>query len=489
MADLKPLGSEKLKGVNQIKRILEIASYKETPKVETNLLETVNYTIKLSDGNHYGIVKEKSGYIIKSGINESNLDYNDPIRHRKYYRSYSEAMKRLNIMVAEVNRSSGFDEETPLIGESLKKKFLNEKKYVLKQDKPATDTTTPPPADAVPPPAPATGESTPPTGAVPPPPAEGATPPTDDLGLGMDSSLPPAEEGSTPPPAEGDMGGDDLDMGGDDLDMGGDNPTPTDTGMNDMGGEDLDMGDEEPSDTGMEDMGGDEDAADEGNGGPSSLKTIQKLTGRLSQKIRSFDKEKGLDSQDIKYVVNSIISAIDLSKLDDDDRDDILDKLEEYDEYDMGDEGDLDLSGDDDLDMEDDLGGEDDLDMGDDLGMDTPTPDSDLAATPPPAPEEPALKTESRVEKVLSSYFDIRPEEKPILEEKNKKNFLKEKLKKIQVKNEIENLSETTKQFLTANFLINENKNIKFIGKTNKDNLIFNQNGKQIKVTKDGRII
>jgi hypothetical protein len=139
--------------------------------------------------------------------------------------------------------------------------------------------------------------------------------------------------------------------------------------------------------------------------------------------------------------------------------------------------------------MGDDLGGEDDLDMGDDLGMDTPTPDSDLAATPPPAPEEPALKTESRVEKVLSSYFDIRPEEKPILEEKKKKNFLKEKLKKIQVKNEIENLSETTKQFLTANFLMNENKNIKFIGKTNKDNLIFNQNGKQIKVTKDGRII
>ena len=451
MADLKPLGSEKLKGIDQINRILEIAKYKETPKVENNLLETVDYTIRLSDGIYYGIVKEKSGYIIKSGLNESSLDYNDPIRHRKYYRSYSEAMKRLNIMVAEVNRNSGYDEETPLIGESLKKKYLNEKKYVLKQDKPTTDTSAPPAEGATPPP----------------PPAEGG----DDLGLG-----------ATPPPAEGEDLGGDLDMGAetppaegeDDLDMGAETPPEEGEDDLDMGGDDLGMDEEEPS-------------TDEGNGGPSSLKTIQKLTGRLSQKIRSFDKEKGLDSQDIKYVVNSIISAIDLSKLDDDDRDDILDKLEEYDEYDMGDEGDLDLSAEDDLDM-----GEDDLDMGDSLGTETPTPD--MGSTPPPAsppaPEEQtALKTESRVEKVLSRYFDIKPDEKPILEQKKKKDFLKEKLKKIQVKKEIENLSETNKQFLSANFLLNEDKNIKFIGKTNKDNLVFTKNGKQIKVTKDGRIL
>ena len=468
MADLKPLGSEKLKGIDQINRILEIAKYKETPKVENNLLETVDYTIRLSDGIYYGIVKEKSGYIIKSGLNESSLDYNDPIRHRKYYRSYSEAMKRLNIMVAEVNRNSGYDEETPLIGESLKKKYLNEKKYVLKQDKPTTDTSAPPAEGATPPPPPAEGATPPP------PPAEGG----DDLGLG-----------ATPPPAEGEDLGGDLDMGAetppaegeDDLDMGAETPPEEGEDDLDMGGDDLGMDEEEPS-------------TDEGNGGPSSLKTIQKLTGRLSQKIRSFDKEKGLDSQDIKYVVNSIISAIDLSKLDDDDRDDILDKLEEYDEYDMGDEGDLDLSAEDDLDMgEDDLDmGEDDLDMGDSLGTETPTPD--MGSTPPPAsppaPEEQtALKTESRVEKVLSRYFDIKPDEKPILEQKKKKDFLKEKLKKIQVKKEIENLSETNKQFLSANFLLNEDKNIKFIGKTNKDNLVFTKNGKQIKVTKDGRIL
>jgi hypothetical protein len=121
MADLKPLGSEKLQGMDKIRRILEIATYNDVPKNNINEVETTNYTIRLSDGNIYGIVKEKLGYIIKSGINESILDYNDPMKHRKYYRSYSEAMKRLNIMASEINRVTGHKEEIPLIGEDVKK--------------------------------------------------------------------------------------------------------------------------------------------------------------------------------------------------------------------------------------------------------------------------------------------------------------------------------------------------------------------------------
>ena len=69
MADLRPIGSEKLEGVNKLKRIMEIATYRETPKSELNDLSTTNYTIQLSDGNIYGIVKERQGYIIKKGIN------------------------------------------------------------------------------------------------------------------------------------------------------------------------------------------------------------------------------------------------------------------------------------------------------------------------------------------------------------------------------------------------------------------------------------
>ena len=69
MADLRPIGSEKLEGVDKLKRIMEIATYRETPKSELNDLSTTNYTIQLSDGNIYGIVKERQGYIIKKGIN------------------------------------------------------------------------------------------------------------------------------------------------------------------------------------------------------------------------------------------------------------------------------------------------------------------------------------------------------------------------------------------------------------------------------------
>ena len=117
MADLKPIGSEKLEGISKLKRIMEIATYKETPKSEINSLSTTDYTIRLSDGYVYGIVKEKQGYILKKGINESELDYSEPMRQRKYYRSYSEAMKKLNLVVAETNRITGNDYEIPLIGE------------------------------------------------------------------------------------------------------------------------------------------------------------------------------------------------------------------------------------------------------------------------------------------------------------------------------------------------------------------------------------
>ena len=125
MGDIKPIGSEKLEGMNKLRRIMEIAKYNEVPKQEINNLSTTNYTIRLADGNLYGIVKEKSGYIIKKGMNESNLDYSEPMRGRKHYRSYSEAMKRLNLVVAEVNRVTGNVFETPLIGEQEVKKKIH----------------------------------------------------------------------------------------------------------------------------------------------------------------------------------------------------------------------------------------------------------------------------------------------------------------------------------------------------------------------------
>ncbi len=441
MADLRPIGSEKLQGVDKLRRIMEIATYNETPKSESNNLSTTNYTIQLTDGNFYGIVKERQGYIIKKGLNESELEYADPMKNRKYYRSYSEAMKKLNLIVAETNRITGNDFEIPLIGEQPEVK----KKFVLKTAKkaePAPAPETPAPDMAAPAPAPET--------------------PAPDMSL--PSPEMPAPDMETPTP---EMGGD-IDMGMD----------------TEMGGEETPEMPMAPGDAPMLDT--EVDVEDEEEGGPSTLKLIQKLTGKLSQKLRTFDKDKGLDSQDIKYVMNSIISAIDLSKLDDDDREDIVDKLEGFDGY-GEDEGELDLQGDEEL----------------DFGLDTePAPEGteevdfeETETMPEPETKEgyqtvmDSIFGESKIEKVLSNYFQIKDEEKPIIENKNKVDYLKSKIVKITQKEEVSRLSVSESQTKKSLVLLEEYSDSKLLGRTNKNNLVFRINGKEVKVTPNGHTL
>jgi hypothetical protein len=133
MADLKPIGSEKLQGLEKINRILEIARYKEN--IPSNLNETsrVEFERVLADGNQYEIVKEKSGYVIKKRVDES-LEYIEPMKNRKHYGSYSAALKRLNLIAGEVNRLTENVEEVSMynLGE--------QKKFTLKTPKPAMPT-------------------------------------------------------------------------------------------------------------------------------------------------------------------------------------------------------------------------------------------------------------------------------------------------------------------------------------------------------------
>lgn len=85
-----------------------------------------------------------------------------------------------------------------------------------------------------------------------------------------------------------------------------------------------DVGTEEPTDMGTEepiDTGGDVD-----DDGDTPIKSIQKLTGKLSQKLREAMEE--LSVEDIKYTINSVLSAIDFSKLSDEDKSDIINKIE-----------------------------------------------------------------------------------------------------------------------------------------------------------------
>ena len=259
MGDLKPIGSEKLQGQDKIKRIMEIARFNETTPSSINETSKSEYSRTLSDGSNYEIVKERQGYIIKKTISESETDYIEPMKNRKYYSSYSQAFKRLNLVAGELNRLNENEEGLSLYGE--------QKKFTLKTPKPKMDM-----------PVPAEVPSAPP--AVPTP--------------------------ELPPSPMDDMGGSE--------DM-------SDLGLDDMGVDDMDTEVDTDVDVDIEDEGGSNEQV--------TFKTIQKLTGKLTQKIRTLDGEEGMTSENIKYVINMVLSSFDLSELSEEDREDILSKFED----------------------------------------------------------------------------------------------------------------------------------------------------------------
>ena len=411
MADLRPLGSEKLQGMDKINRIMEIARYGEVEKSEITE-STVEYSISLADGKDYSIVNEKNGYIIKSSINESELDYIEPIQNRKYYKSYSAALKSLNLKAKEINRLFENEEGVELFGE--------QKKFVLKTPKPEPA----PEVDAAPAPEVDT-----------------------ELDLGLDAEAPAAD------------GGEDFN-----LDLGLDAEVPAADG----GEEELDLGldAEVPAE-------GDEE---------TTFKYVQKLTGKLGQKLRTLDETQGLTSENIKYVINSILSAVDLTKLSEEDYDDILSNFEDEEGIDYGvdDESDLNVDAGDELDL-----GGDELD----LGLDMEVPAGEAAESEFGSKIMDEIFSESKIDKVLSKYFVITESEETELKEKKVKRYISEVKNRVLVKDQIKTLSETIEQEMTADFLLGENETIKFLGKTNKGNLVFENEGQQIKVSPKGELL
>ena len=408
MADLKPIGSEKLQGAEKIARIMEIARYGEVPKQEINVNETTDYTRVLADGSVYGIVKERNGYIVKKGIDESTLDYIDPMKNRKYHSSYSQALKKLNLIAGELNRVNENEQGTELFGE--------QKKFVLKtpmSSAPAPAPVAPAPAPEMPAPSPE-----------------------------MPAPSPMGDEEMPEPPSD-DMMPDDMDM---------DEPM-----ADPMGGE------------------------GEGDEGPVTLKQVQKLTGKLGQKLRAYASEQEMTSEDVKYVLNSILSAVDLNLLDETDKEDILSRFEEEE---GGEEG----SSYDEIGMEPTEPDTSDLDMGGEITAEPEVGESDGYKTKINAIMD-GMFNESKVDKILSKYFVETPEEKKMNESKKVQTYIKKKINKVNVMEEIKNLSETIEQELTSEFILRENESAKFIGKTNLKNLIFENEGKQIKVSPKGEIL
>jgi len=89
-----------------------------------------------------------------------------------------------------------------------------------------------------------------------------------------------------------------------------------------------------------------------------SFKSIQKLTGKLTQKMRALESQEGMTSEDIKYVINMVLSAADLTKLTEEDMEDIMDKFENVEA-----DADMNSMGPDDMGMEDEMDVEADMEM------------------------------------------------------------------------------------------------------------------------------
>jgi hypothetical protein len=234
MADLKPLGSEKLQGDEKLKRILELTYYGNKPK--SPVQNNSDYITESYNGT-YGIVREKDGYYVKKGLNESSLDYIGGLfmKNKNRFSSYAEALKRLNLLSGEqINEAT---------------------KYVLKQN---------------------SAESTPPM------PAE------------MPSEMPAEMPAEMPSEMPSEM-------------------------------PDGEMPLEEP------------DGETEPNDKPSDyMSEIQKFAGKLGQELR--DQKSKMESDDIKYVLNMIISAVNLDKLEEDDIEEIGKKFDRDEEPEMPEE-------------------------------------------------------------------------------------------------------------------------------------------------------
>lgn len=405
MADLKPIGSEKLTGQDKINRIMEIARFKESIPQTINETAKSEYSISLADGNNYQIIKERQGYIIVKTISESETDYIEPMKNRKYYSSYSQAFKRLNLLAGELNRINENEEGVSLYGE--------QKKFVLKTPKAELP--------AEPAPAPMAPPSEPP--AVPSP------------------ELPPS-------PMDGaeDMGMEDIGPEGDEI-------------------EDVDV----DVDVDTEEGENDEETV--------TFKSIQKLTGKLTQKIRTLDTQEGMTSEDIKYVINMVISALDLKSLSEEDKEDIISKFEEDSE---------DLGG-------DDMDGED---LTDDSEVENIQADMDVPIESEMEEEDygngailDSIFGESKVDKVISKYFEVSKKEIREQQEKQVQQNLRKKSNVKKIMESVVKMTETVEQEIAAEKYLKENSNSKFVGITNKKNLVFENKSGQVKITPRGELL
>ena len=257
-----------------LQRMISLMGNKK-PITENKIHSSLELIKKSPNGKYYGVVRETKKYYIKESNDGSNFDFIGGVANKikNQFESYEQAVRKLNLMLEDT------DVLTPDI--------IQEKKFVIKTKK----------KKSVEPKA----EETP----------EGG----DDFSFGGEET----ESGEEGGDFGGEEGGEDFNFGGEEEteesdEFGGEEETE-----GEEGGEDFEFGGEEEESTEdtEEETDEDLDLDDE----EDSIKYIQKMTGKLGQKLRDTD---DVSSDMKKWVGKSVLSALGLEDMDSDDKKDLI---------------------------------------------------------------------------------------------------------------------------------------------------------------------
>ena len=297
-----------LKGQDKINRITDLMGRMTTLNESTSLSE-IDFIKKGPNGIVYGIIRENHNYFIKTTEKTSgtlvseDFEYVGGVKNKydERYHSYAEALKHLNMKFDMLNESYGIETGTNLFeSDGVEVKEANASGLVKIKE---TEDTEMDPAEM-----------------------EVEEKGNEEL---LDEELEDVEEQKkvikvdTPTPPVDEPVEDEVEVDEFSMEDEGEDPFADEEGGDVMGDE--------------ESMGEDDD----------TTKKIQKYTGKIGQLLRDKDDP---DAELDKYVINSIISAIDWEEIPDEDVEDIISKIEgddeeagEGDEFSTGDEEVVDL--------------------------------------------------------------------------------------------------------------------------------------------------
>lgn len=122
---MRPIGSEKIENSEEkLNRILEIAGIKKESINESKpligKLSNILHEAVAANGEEYAIVQEQNHVYLKTKKGDE-YDYITGVQNiREHsYKSYSDAMKHLNLMFKQINENVGQDENIDIFKKKI----------------------------------------------------------------------------------------------------------------------------------------------------------------------------------------------------------------------------------------------------------------------------------------------------------------------------------------------------------------------------------